>query len=161
MDVRLLISLPLAAVALASFASAPAAGAACGAETELRNFTVEAVPAKKTYRMNEVLKAVVTVTRPGPNDPATGEPWSPPSHEPVEGAYVGLNLQTSPRDLPVFGTATTDADGKAEVHVKLERGDPPRWVYAYASAELWHRKECPEVVERGGTAYEKFIKLED
>jgi hypothetical protein len=134
---------------------------ACGAmETRLNTFTVTAEAQRKSYEMGETVVVEMLVTRPGPEDPVTGEPWDPPHHEPAEGVDVGINMSTSDTDLPVFNSGTTDAEGKATVKVKLVRGDPPRWVYAYASAEQWYnRGGCPDIVERGGAEYPKFFKL--
>lgn len=119
----------------------------------LRTFHVEVKQDKKTYRIGDIAKFDVTVTRPANEDPlgeGTPMPWSErPYVEAVEGAIVGVGLHIGRVFLP--GAALTDADGLAKVRIKIENYAPAGQVVD-ASIYAWkivQETQCLTIQENG------------
>ncbi len=113
-------------LAALAFRAEPAASAPhCGdVNLRVRTFHVEARWTSKTYRIGDVAKLEVKVTRPAHEDPATDEgeplPAPPPREEPAEGVTVGVGVMVG--DVFLNGGAITDAQGEAVVKVHLHEG---------------------------------------
>ena len=115
------------------------AQAHCGSvEVRVRTFHVEAEWTKKAYRIGEMAKLKVHVTRPSKKDPVTdGDgidmPAESPVREPVEGATLGLGIFVG--DVYLNGGGMTGADGNGVVKVPLpdytDTGMADTRIYAY------------------------------
>ena len=103
-------------------APAQAAGRAgrCAAmETyTVKTFHMTMKARKKVYRVGDVAKLDIKVTRPAHEDPAGGGvPITPPVSEPAAEVPVGVGLQVG--DVFLFGFAVTNEKGEATANVKL------------------------------------------
>jgi hypothetical protein len=113
----------LAAFVVGLFPLVSPAAAHCGAvELQARTFHVEAKWVKKSYRIGEMAKLKVNVTRPSKKDPLTeGEgmdmPTESPVREPVADVTLGLALFVG--DVFLNGGGITDADGNGTIRVPL------------------------------------------
>ncbi len=140
-------------------AAATAAPAACGASaaTTLRTFHIVAKPHKKTYRLGEVAKVNVKVTRPAHEDPvAAGIEFEPPVSVPADDVNVSVGLYVNESYL--YGVGVTDADGEATVSIKMT-APKPGWARAdVAAREFYNRGGCPDIEEEGYVSYPRFFK---
>ena len=120
----LYVGLVLALIAnVLQFTVVPAARA-CAETLIVYSFHVEISSPGKVYRIGQVAKIDVEVTRPNDEDPlGLGVPITPPHEEKVEGANVGVGLQVGDVFLP--GYALTNEDGIAHVKIKLESWTQP------------------------------------
>jgi hypothetical protein len=133
----------VALLALAAFLTGlfPVASpaSACGAvEVNLRTFHVEAKWVKKSYKIGEMAKLKVHVTRPSKQDPLTdGDGIDMPAESPVRepAADVTLGLAIFVGDVYLNGGGITDADGNGVIRVPLpdytQTGMATTRVYAY------------------------------
>lgn len=113
-----------AAAMLLGGVPAPATSAPCGRHLSqtFRTFTVEVAFDKKVYRAGDTVKVDVTVTRPGPEDPAnSGVPVDSPTYMPAAEVSVTTTLTINPPYYP-YGAGMTDADGKVSYKIKLPKG---------------------------------------
>ncbi len=155
-------SILVAAVIGASLAaptSARADTACASGETRLRTFHVEAVPEKKKVRRGEKFMVEMTVTRPAHEDPAgQGQQIDPPASTPAEDVTTGITIFVGDNTW-FWGIGITDADGKADIELKVPKNSELGWGFAAVSAIKYHRNECPEVVEEGYNQYVDFVKV--
>ncbi len=149
----LYLGLVLALVAnLLQFTVIPAARA-CAETVIVYSFHVEISSPGKAYRIGQVAKIDVKVTRPNDEDPlGLGVPLSPPMEENVEGANVGVGLQVGDVFLP--GYALTKEDGVAHVKIKLEPWTQPGSADVRALAWLETADGGCLIVEEQGFAQE-------
>ena len=151
--------------ALAVPSSASAAPAGCGMRQQLETFHLEVKVDKPKYRVGDVAKVHVTVTRPGDKDPA-GEgqelPISSPVSHPAEGVDVGMNLFV-PDSLPIVGFAPlTDENGQTTIEAKLDRSARRGVVQANVIAVLKYPPApagCVEPEEYGFVEIPKPFKV--
>lgn len=168
------ISLLLAAtlVAAAFTAVAPSSAGACGATLRnkdvfqalrnggtrsgametiaLRTLHLEYNADKKIYKIGEIAKVKVTVTRPAKEDPlGNGIPMDRPFVEPAADINVGVGLSIGRVFLP--GAGVTNDKGVATVKIKIENYAPAgKW--ADTSAYAWRIVQsttCGTVQEDG------------
>ncbi len=145
--------------ALLPAAGASAAPAACGssAATTLRTFHIVAEPHKKTYRLGDVVKVDLKVTRPAHEDPVdAGVEFEPPVSVPAEDVDVSVGLYVGGHYL--YGVGVTDANGEETISIKLTASQPG-WVRAdIAGRQFYNRGGCPDIEEEGYVSYPKFFK---
>lgn len=114
------------AVWLAAVPAASAAAASPGCRSEvvsIKTFHIEVGKLRPAYRVGETVKIPIVVTRPAREDPAgRGVPIDPPASEPAAGVLV-LGVARIGDGL-LYDTATTGADGKALLRVRI--ADTPR-----------------------------------
>lgn len=115
----------------------------------LRTFHLEVEPTKKRFKVGEVAKIKVTVTRPAHEDPlGLGVEQEPPHSEPAEDVNVGMGLRIG--DVFLFGHAITNEDGLATVKIKIKSYTPAG--KANADAYAWKTvadTTCLKVEENG------------
>lgn len=115
----------------------------------LRTYHLEVAPARKIYKVGDVAKINVTVTRPAHEDPAgLGVPIDPPQSFPAEDVNVGIGLRIG--DVFLFGHSVTNADGLAVVKVPIKSYTPAG--KAMADAYAWKTAAdtpCLRVEENG------------
>lgn len=152
----LYLGLVLALVAnLLQFTVIPAARA-CAETLIVYSFHVEITSPSKTYKIGQVAKIDVKVTRPNDEDPlGLGVPITPPTEENVEGANVGVGLQVGDVFLP--GYALTNEDGVAHVKIKLESWTQPGSADVRALAWLEAADGGCLIVEEQGFAQEEDL----
>ena len=117
----------------------------------LRTYHLEAKADKPSYKIGEIAKVHVTVTRPAHEDPfGEGIPIDPPQSFPAEGVNVGIGLRIG--EVFLFGHNVTNADGKAVVSVKIAgyapAGKATADVFAWKTAV---DSPCARVEENGYT----------
>lgn len=117
---------------------APAPAPQCADITvPLRNFKVEAKWVKSTAKVGGTARLQVLVTRTAEEDPVTedGEPYPTgrPMEEPVQDVVLGLSLLAG--DVFLTGSGVTDAEGKAEVKVKIRSSAKPGTTHSRLYAE--------------------------
>lgn len=90
-----------------------------GMETAtLRTLEIDAEVKAPTYRVGDIAKFPVHVTRPAKEDPLRqGLPWERPYVEDAAGVNIGVGLLIGDVFLPGF--ATTNDEGKAVIQVKI------------------------------------------
>ena len=87
----------------------------------------------RQYKVGDVVKVKVEVTRPAEEDPAGfGVGFERPVTQPAEEASVGVGISIGRSFLPGYGL--TDADGKATIMIKLERYVPAGMAHVRAFA---------------------------
>lgn len=124
----------------------------CLAPQEVRTLRVVTEWPKKTYKTGDIAKVKVTVTRPGPKDPANAGIVLPDVERfPVEGAEVSTAVfNVFP---PVAGRAQTDENGVATVKFEVQKH--LRGSYdTFTDARVYHRTvpagpDCTDILERG------------
>lgn len=109
-------------------AAAPAPAPLCAdINVPLRNFKVEAKWVKSAVKVGDTARLQVLVTRTAEEDPVTedGEPYPTgrPMEEPVEDVVLGLSMLVG--DIFLAGSGVTNADGKAEVKLKIKSYTKP------------------------------------
>jgi hypothetical protein len=125
----------------------------------LRTFHLEVKGDKPQYRIGEVAKIHVTVTRPAHEDPlGQGIPIDPPMSFPAEGVNVGVGLRLG--DVFLFGHNITDTEGHTIVKIKIESYAQP----GPASADIYAWKSlvdlpCLRVEENGYTQHPKIFTI--
>lgn len=146
-------------LALLPAAGATAAPAACGssAATTLRTFHIVAKAQKKTYRLGDLVKVDVKVTRPAHEDPVdAGIALEPPVSMPAEDVNVSVGLYVG--DHYLYGIGVTDAEGKDTISIKLS-APQAGWVRAdVAARQFYNRGGCPDIEEEGYVSYPRFFK---
>ncbi|HJR46222.1 MAG TPA: hypothetical protein VJ927_11515 [Actinomycetota bacterium] len=171
MGTRCRIALGLIAVLLVGIVpatSAHAMQAACGGAAGMRSamvtylytFHVEAKPQKPSYPAGGTAKIDFVVTRPGDGDPlGEGQEMPRPMTFPAEGVEVNVSIYAG-RYFYMYGSGTTDADGKATVPVKLHPKSPAGWARGEVSARAYYnRGGCPDAEEFGSQSYPQFFKI--
>ena len=110
-------------LAPAGFARPAAENARCALVPEpVNTLTVKFETDKKTYRLGALMKVKVTVTRPGPKDPVTGEVDLPPQASmPVEGAVVSVTLRSGGDTVIQTQGGITNGDGVSNVRLKIKK----------------------------------------
>lgn len=125
-----------------------------GMETAtFRTFHLEVKTDQKVYKIGDIAKIDVNVTRPANEDPL-GEgnpmPWTDrPYVEAAEGAIVGVGLHIGRVFLP--GAALTDANGDAKIRIKIEKYAPANTIID-ASVYAWRvlqETQCLTIQEDG------------
>lgn len=104
---------------------------------------------KKPYRVGQVVKVKVEVTRPAEEDPiGLGVAFERPFTQPAEEVSVGVGISVGRVFLPGYGL--TKADGTATVMIKLENYTPAgtAHVRAFAYKEVVYTT-CLIVEEQG------------
>jgi len=156
------LSFASAAPAQACSARGVRSGLRSGALLEtvgLRTYHLDVKPDKKSYRVGDVAKVHVTVTRPGEEDPlGQGIPIGSPENFPAEGVNVGIGLRVG--DVFLFGHNVTDAEGRATVKVKIASYAPPG--KASADAYAWKTAvdtPCARVEENGYTSIRNIFTV--
>lgn len=128
----------------------------------LLTFHVEMDKTKATYRIGEVVKMRLTVTRPAKEDPAgQGTPMDRPYVEPVEGADIAIGTEVG--DVYLSGAGKTGSDGTAEVKIKIENYAPPG---EWATTGVFARKvvvssPCATIEEYGHTQVRRQFRTTD
>jgi hypothetical protein len=119
----------------------------------LRTFHLEVKQDKKVYKIGDIAKIDVNVTRPANEDPlgeGTPMPWTDrPYVQAAEGAIVGVGLHIGRVFLP--GAALTDANGDAKIRIKIENYAPANTVID-ASVYAWRivqETQCLTIQEDG------------
>ena len=88
---------------------------------------------KKTYKVGEIVKVKVEVSRPAEEDPiGLGIGYERPISQPAEDVSVGVGISVGRVFLPGYGI--TDAEGKATVMIKLENYTPAAMAHVRAFA---------------------------
>ena len=106
----------------------PANAAGCGARQAVATLTIEMKPLKKSFKVGGWAEMAVTVTRPGPQDPAgLGVPIPPGvvPPQPVEGAIVNAGAAVGGAYLPGTIAKPTDENGKGVVRVFMAKQAKP------------------------------------
>lgn len=131
-----------------------ASSAPCGGRhvaTAVRTFKITVEWNKQKYRKGETAKALVTVVRPGEEDPLNnGIPLDTPERFPVEGASVTTTLSVNPPYYP-WGAGITDAEGQVLIKIKLPKNVKGP-VDGITRAWMTHNPNgpmCSEVTEEG------------
>ena len=104
---------------------------------------------KKTYKVGDVVKVKVEVTRPAEEDPVgLGVASERPYVQPAEGVSVGVGVSVGRVFLPGYGL--TKADGTTTVMIKLENYTPAAMAHvrAFAYKEVLYTT-CLTVEEQG------------
>ncbi len=167
----------VAVAILASFlavAPAAAAPAPCGSDTRharrhssgsetitFRTFHVVMKTDKKVYRVGEVAKIHITVTRPAHEDPlGQGIPMDPPRSFPAEGVGVGVGLSIGRYFyIPAFAP-DTDENGKTVAKVKLPPWTPEGKALADGYAEeVVQETPCLTIKEDGYRQEPNFFRV--
>jgi hypothetical protein len=104
---------------LATLVPPTTSSAACSEEFSINSYRVKATPDSHVYRIGEVARFAVTVTRKD-----TGEPASDVT------VYVGLERD----DNWSFGGGRTNSKGKDDVSVKIDREMPAGYATQHAYA---------------------------
>lgn len=147
-----IVALALAAVLLpASSASAANSKGCAGAMEYITPVTLHVEIGKfpKQYKVGDVVKVPVEVTRPAEEDPVgLGVTFERPVTEPAEGVNVGVGISVGRTFLPGYGL--TKADGTTTVSIKLERYVPAAMAHvrAFAYKEIVYTT-CLIVEEQG------------
>jgi hypothetical protein len=125
----------------------------------LRTLHIEAKVPKKVYKVGEIIKMPVEVTRPAKEDPlGQGIPMDRPYVMPAEGVNLGVGLVIGDVFLPGFGV--TDEEGKVTVQIRVEKWVKP--AVANASFYSWKTQVesvCARVEEFGFRPYPSFFKV--
>lgn len=103
----------------------------------------------KQYKVGDVVKVKVEVTRPAEEDPAgLGVAFDRPMTQPAEDVNVGVGISIGRTFLPGYGL--TKADGKTTVMIKLEKYVPAAMAHvrAFAYKEIVYTT-CLIVEEQG------------
>ncbi len=141
-----------ALVAATGVVSLARASAPCdGARQSLGTLTVEMKPLRKNFKIGAWAKMSVTVTRPGPQDPAGGGVPMPQGvipPQPVEGATVNAGAAVGGAFLPGTTIQPTDAEGKGVVRVFLAKHAKP-FAPTAADVNLYAYINYPVVSEAG------------
>jgi hypothetical protein len=168
--VKRVLGLALSLFATATFISDPAVAATnrcapvptpgSGRDTvQVRTLSVTAAPVKKTYKVGDVAKVKVTVSRPAGEDPfGNGMTIPQPVAAPASDVYVGVGVNLGNVFLPGF--AVTDVQGKATVKIPLKSYAPPKKaqvsVYAYTT-DL--DTACLRLEENGYEEYKSMFSV--
>ncbi|MGH2755863.1 MAG: hypothetical protein ACRDLB_15715 [Actinomycetota bacterium] len=135
---RIIAVTALAAFIVGVFPFGSPASAHCGAvELKVRTFHVVAKWTKKSYKIGDMAKLKVNVTRPSKKDPVTEDgtdmPTESPYREPAADVTLGLAIFVG--DVYLNGGGITGADGTATVKVPLpeysDTGMADTRLYAY------------------------------
>ncbi len=115
----------------------------------LRTYHLEVKANKPAYKVGELAKVKVTVTRPAHEDPAgAGIEQEPPESFPAEGVNVGIGLRVG--EVFLFGHSMTNEEGVAMVKIRLKAYTPAG--KASADAYAWKTAvdtPCARVEENG------------
>jgi hypothetical protein len=162
---RRVLGSAVAAVLIAGLVPGPraAAGERCALD-RINLFThyVDMKARKKTYRIGDVAKIDVTVTRPADQDPGGNGISTPrPTSLPAEGVTVGAGAWVKQRYFYAFGP-NTDKDGKSTIPLKIPRYARPGWVSVAVVAEKFHATVvCWDIWEVGYAGDPRMFKIED
>ena len=110
---------------------------------------VEIKPFPKSYKVGDVVKVKVVVTRPAEEDPVgLGVGFERPVTEPAAEVNVGVGISVGRTFLP--GYAMTKEDGTATVLIKLEKYVPAAMAHvrAFAYKEVLYTT-CLVIEEQG------------
>ena len=125
----------------------------------LRTFHLVIESKKKTYKVGETAIIHATVTRPAHEDPLQlGVTFDPPESFPAEGVNVGIGVRVG--DVFLFGFDITDANGEADIKVKIQPYTSPGT--ALVDAFSWERQletPCLTVEENGYTFAPGLFKV--
>ena len=125
----------------------------------LKSLHIEAATAKKSYRLGEIAKFPVVVTRPAENDPlGQGIPMDRPMVEPAANVNIGVGLLIGEVFLPGF--AVTDENGEALIKVKIEKYVKPS--VAHGSFYTWNVIQdtpCLKLEESGFLPIQNFFTV--
>ncbi len=117
----------------------------------LRTYHLEVKADRSSYKVGDMAKVNVLVTRPAHEDPVgAGVQQEPPQSFPAEGANVGIGIRVG--EVFLFGHGTTNAEGKAQVKIKIQSYTPAG--KATADAYAWRvaaDTTCLRVEENGYT----------
>jgi hypothetical protein len=148
-----LVAACLMAAALPVSSAAAASNQKCAGQNEMVTpvtLHVEIKPfPKKTYKVGEVVKVKVEVSRPAEEDPVgLGIGFERPYSQPAEGVSVGVGVSVGRVFLPGYGL--TDEEGKTTVMIKLENYTPAAMAHvrAFAYKEVVYTT-CLIVEEQG------------
>ena len=115
----------------------------------LKTFHLVIHPQKKAYKVGDVAKIHVNVTRPAKEDPlGNGIPMEAPNQMAAEGVSVGVGLRVG--DVFLFGASYTDENGDATVKVELKDYTPGGM--AIADVFAWQKAldtPCAKIEENG------------
>ena len=114
---------------------------------------------KKTYKVGDVVKVKVEVTRPAEEDPVgLGVAFERPMVQPAEGVNVGVGISIGRTFLPGYGL--TKADGKTTVMIKFEKYVPAATAHvrAFAYKEIVYTT-CLIVEEQGYRDFPNAFKV--
>jgi hypothetical protein len=114
---------------------------------------------KKQYKVGDVVKVPVTVTRPAEEDPlGLGVTFERPVTEPAEEVNVGVGISVGRVFLPGYGL--TKADGTTTVSIKLENYTPAAMAHvrAFAYKEVVYTT-CLIVEEQGYRDHPNAFKV--
>jgi hypothetical protein len=146
----LLLTAGLLAGSVTGLSPAQAAGG-CGARQALGTLTIEMKPLKKSFKIGQWAEMAVTVTRPGPQDPAGVGVGMPPGvvpPQPVEGAVVNAGAAIGGAYLAGTIKKPTGANGKGIVRVLLEKHAKP-FAPAAADVNMYAYINYPVISEAG------------
>lgn len=125
----------------------------------LRTLHIEAEVSKKKYKIGDIIKIPVEVTRPAEEDPLNlGIPMDRPIIMPAEDVNVGVGLIVGDVFLPGFGR--TDENGQTVIQVRVERWVEP--APANATFYAWSiaaETPCARVEEYGFRPYPNFFNV--
>lgn len=120
---------------------------------------MKAAALKKSYRIGDVAKVSVTVSRPAGEDPfGNGVPVSRPASVPASDIYVGVGVNLGDVFLPGF--AVTDVQGKATVKIPIKSYAPPK--KAQVSVYAYHTDldtACFRLEENGYQEYKNMFSV--
>ena len=162
---RIYWSLALTLVAgLLAVPATPAAPATAGCGTSvipLYTFHLEWKPVRNRYRIGEIARIHVNVTRPGEEDPlGEGIPTPRPTQIPAEDVRVGVGLLIG--DYPTHGSGRTDENGDAVVRVPIPSWMKPGPARASGRAENFVAYlACFDVWEYGFKRQDNFFRVTD
>lgn len=107
-------------------------------------------PLKKSFKVGQWAEMAVTVTRPGPKDPAGAGVDMPPvvPPQPVEGAVVNAGAAVGGAYLAGSTTKPTDENGKAIVRVLLDKQAKP-FAPSPADVNMYGYINYPVISEAG------------
>lgn len=135
----------------------------CGMDRiNMYTFHVTIEADRKAYRIGDVAKINVTVTRPADQDPGgNGIPTPRPTSAPAEGAAAGASAWVKRVYFYAFGP-NTDADGKSTIPLTIPRYARPGWVFVAVVAEKYVTTiACWDIWEVGYAEDPRMFKIKD
>lgn len=136
----------------------------CARRNRFQTFHIEMEIPEKSYRVGEIVRLPVTVTRPAHRDPIDGDPeveFDPPHSEPAEGVSVAVSLW-SKNQLPngVYAPVT-DADGHTVAEIRLDKRNRKGVYAADVNARITYPEAaCVDPEEYGWRRYENPFAVE-
>ncbi|MDQ3646523.1 MAG: hypothetical protein M3345_06245 [Actinomycetota bacterium] len=150
----------LLAVPFAPPASARVTGACATEQVILTTLLIRVKPVTGTYRIGQVVKFPITVTRPSNTDPfgqniVLGEP---PVSQPAADVTVGVGVQVG--WVYLSGAGVTNENGEALVGVKIESYTKPGTAHARIGAQkITAEAPCATVKEEGAVMIANAFKV--